>query len=92
MLVNVASFYIDKYQLTNAQFLTFTEQFDSWSRANIKRIFADATCLQHFAQPHVDELADQAVVNVSWFAAMAYCKAQGKCLPSLDKQLFCGAG
>ena len=83
--VSVPAFYLDKYQVTNAEYLEFTERFDQWSKANIKPIFADKTYMAHFAENDIGEIADQPVVNVSWFAARAYCKAQDKRLPTLDE-------
>jgi formylglycine-generating enzyme required for sulfatase activity len=83
--IDVELFYLDKYQVTNQQFIEFTQDYDKWSKAKIKPIFADPTYLQQFEQASVKEIAKQPVVNVSWFAATAYCKAQGKRLPSLDE-------
>ena len=82
-LIQVQPFYLDKFLVSNQQFLRFTLKFDKWSKHNIKPIFADATYLQQFEREDVLAIANQPVVNVSWFAAKAYCRAQGKRLPTL---------
>lgn len=84
-LVSVSEFYLDKYQVTNRQFYDFTQRNRRWLKANTKPIFADKTYLQQFEESVLQDIASQPVVNVSWFAAMAYCKAQGKRLPTLDE-------
>jgi formylglycine-generating enzyme required for sulfatase activity len=83
--IAVEPFYLDRYQVSNQQFINFTNEHDKWSKAKIKPIFADPTYLQQFDHANVKEIAQQPVVNVSWFAASAYCNAQGKRLPSLDE-------
>ena len=84
-VIQVAPFYLDKFQVSNQQFLDFTLRVDKWSKANIKPIFADASYLQQIEQQKIPDIANQAVVNVSWFAATAYCKSVGKRLPTLDE-------
>ena len=84
-VIAVAPFYLDKFQVSNQQFLDFTLRVDKWSKAKIKPIFADASYLHQLEQHEIADIAKQAVVNVSWFAATAYCKSAGKRLPTLDE-------
>ena len=84
-VITVAPFYLDKFQVNNQQFLNFTKSTTKWSKQNIKPIFAESTYLQQFELSNTEDIANQPVVNVSWFAAMAYCKAQNKRLPTLDE-------
>lgn len=84
-IITIAAFYLDTFQVNNQQFLDFTKSHTKWSRQNIKPIFAESTYLQHFELSNNKDIANQPVVNVSWFAAMAYCKAQNKRLPTLDE-------
>lgn len=89
-LIKVAPFYLDKFQVTNGEFLSFTNSYNQWSKAEVKPIFADSTYLQQITSANASEISEQPVVNVSWFAARAYCKAQDKRLPSLDEWEFAG--
>lgn len=93
-VITIAPFYLDKYQVNNQQFLNFTKSATKWSKQNIKPIFAEGNYLKQFTKANTrsntkdilsKDIARQPVVNVSWFAAMAYCKAQNKRLPTLDE-------
>ena len=89
-VITVAPFYLDKFQVNNQQFLDFTKSATKWSKQNIKPIFAESNYLKQFTGSNTKDIANreiarQPVVNVSWFAAMAYCKAQNKRLPTLDE-------
>lgn len=83
-LVTVADFELARTPVTNAQFLAFTREHFKWRRGLAPPIFADRNYLQHWAGPDRLGSADprQPVVNVSWFAADAYCRAQGARLPT----------
>ena len=86
--VEVQSFYLDIYPVTNAQFLEFVSANPSWRRSQAKRIFADGSYLRHWSGdldlgPQGEITKNSPVTNVSWFAALAYSKWRGKRLPSL---------
>lgn len=89
--VTVNAFYLDKHGVTNQQFEAFTLKFPQWDAANIKPIFADQQYLQMWQEPRASDFARQPVTYVSWFAARAYCKAQGKRLPSFDEWEYAGS-
>lgn len=90
-MVNVDGFYLDKFIVTNHQFKQFVEQHPQWQAANIKPIFADEQYLKLWHEPHPDNFEQQPVTFVSWFAARAYCKAQGKRLPSFNEWEYAGS-
>jgi formylglycine-generating enzyme required for sulfatase activity len=83
--VAVAPFLLDRTPVTNAQYLAFVRANPRWQRGAVPRLFVDegylalwtgATKLGPRAQPNAP------VVHVSWFAAKAYCEAQGARLPT----------
>lgn len=92
----VAPFYLDRYPVTNSQFLDFVIENAEWRRSQARSLFVDETYLSHWADDlnfGPDSLADRPVVNVSWFAAMAYAEWAGKRLPTTAEwELAAGAG
>lgn len=90
--VNIAvnAFYFDKYQVTNKQFLTFIDKHPKWEKNNVSSFFADQRYLHHLSGSNRETLSDSPVVNVSWYAALAYCKAEGKTLPTVDQWEYTG--
>jgi formylglycine-generating enzyme required for sulfatase activity len=86
-------FYIDKYPVTNAQFLEFVKENPEWRRSNIKKIFADKGYLNHWKDDldigeQSEIVKNSPVTNISWFAARAYAKWKNKRLPTLDEWEF----
>ncbi len=81
--VPVAPFALRATPVTVAQFAAFIETHPEWQRAQVAPLFADSSYLQDFeAQAHAADTAQQAVTNVSWFAAQAYCESEGARLPT----------
>jgi formylglycine-generating enzyme len=83
--VRVAPFELMRLPVTNADFLAFVRTHPRWRRDAVPRVFAESRYLSHWARPldlGADARPQQPVVWVSWFAASAYCKAQGAHLPS----------
>ena len=88
--VYVNSFYMDKYPVTNEEFLTFVEKYPKWSKFQVKPIFADANYLKHWDEDiwkdqNSASMKNSPVVNISWFAAKFYCESQNKHLPTDDQ-------
>ncbi len=83
--VYVSSFYMSKYPVTNSEFSDFISNNPDWSYDNIKLIFADKNYLSHWHENNIADFGDLPVVNVSWFAADAYCSYIGGRLPTLDE-------
>jgi len=87
----VSTFLLDVRQVTNAEFLAFIATHPEWQRSRVNRLFADSGYLRHWAgDVELGPLAlpDAPVTNVSWFAARAFLKDQGKRLPTLDEWEF----
>jgi sulfatase modifying factor 1 len=83
--VPVPAFWLDERPVTNAEFLEFVRAHPQWRRSAISPLFADAGYLRDWAGDL--ELGPGAgpnapVVRVSWFAARAFARAQGKRLPT----------
>jgi len=81
--VTVSSFYLDKRLVTNAQFEKFARENPSWQANRIAAQFHNGHYLEHWkANGAPPEQAKHPVVNVSWYAAVAYCQWKGKRLPT----------
>ncbi|HKU89447.1 MAG TPA: formylglycine-generating enzyme family protein [Steroidobacteraceae bacterium] len=80
----VPAFTMDRVPVTNADFARFVSTHPQWRRDRVARVFADAGYLQHWASDTAPApgAAKQPVTRVSWFAASAYCEAQGARLPT----------
>jgi formylglycine-generating enzyme required for sulfatase activity len=93
--VNVRPFAMDRRTVSNADFARFVAVHPQWRRDRVARVFADQGYLEHWqaaAQPG-DALAAQPVTRVSWFAAKAYCEAEGARLPTwYEWELVSAAG
>ncbi|HEZ4248762.1 TPA: formylglycine-generating enzyme family protein, partial [Neisseria meningitidis] len=95
-LIKVKPFKLDKYPVTNAEFAEFVNSHPQWQKGRIGSKQAEPAYLKHWMKngsrsyaPKAGELK-QPVTNVSWFAANAYCAAQGKRLPTIDEWEFAG--
>ena len=80
----VAKFLLDATLVSNADFLAFVTEHPAWRRDRVRKLFAEPTYLSQWRSAlDTGALEKRApVVEVSWFAAAAYCRAQGKRLPS----------
>jgi formylglycine-generating enzyme required for sulfatase activity len=92
-LITVSEFLLDITPVTNRQFFEFVQDKTAWQKNRIPKLFTEDTYLQHWQTTgniiKPDESENQAaVVNVSWFAAQAYCKDQGKRLPTVAEWEF----
>jgi formylglycine-generating enzyme required for sulfatase activity len=83
--VAVGAFLLDAKPVTNGQFLQFVGAHPAWQRSQAKRVFAEPGYLTHWAGDvalAAPDDGERPVTRVSWFAARAYCAAQGKTLPT----------
>jgi sulfatase modifying factor 1 len=90
----VDAFEMDRVAVTNAEFLEFVRAHPEWRRSRVSKLFADGAYLKHWQDdltlgPNVSPKSP--VVHVSWFAARAYLKTQGKTLPTVDQWEYAAA-
>ena len=86
--ITVAAFKMDEHAVTNLEFLEFVKANPEWRRSKVNRLFADTNYLRQWKSDlEIGEknknIYHSPVVNVSWFAAEAYCKWKHKRLPTI---------
>ena len=81
--VFISNFFIDQYEVTNAEFKEFIDAKPEWHPSNISPDLHDGNYLKHWVNgaPTARD-ANRPVTYVSWFAANAYAKFRGKRLPT----------
>ncbi len=90
--VAVSAFALDRDAVTQAQFAGFVRTHAEWRRSAVSREVADASYLAGWTSDVTPAgAADAPVTNVSWFAAKAYCEAQGKRLPTVNEWEYAAA-
>lgn len=83
--VRLRRYALDREPVTNAQFLAFVTAHPEWRRDRIPKLYAEASYLSHWAGPAslgAGARPRQPVTRVSWYAARAYCEANGARLPT----------
>ena len=81
--VVLADFYLDPYLVTNIQFKRFVDAKPQWQQDQIPTELHNGNYLKHWKDPEaLTTKPDHPVVNVSWYAAVAYCQWAGKRLPT----------
>ena len=81
--VYVDAFYMDKYEVTHLEFKEFLLQNPRWQKDRIEKSFRDANYLKDWnGNDYPEGKGDHPVVNVSWYAAMAYAQWANKRLPT----------
>ena len=81
--VYLDAFFMDIYEVTNAQVKTFVDANPQWSKDNIADKFHDGRYLAHWTgTDYPPGKAEHPVTFVSWYAAMAYAEWAGKRLPT----------
>ena len=81
--VHLDAFYMDKYEVTNAQFKAFVDANPQWQKDRIEDRFHDGDYLGDWTGNNYPAgKAEHPVAWVSWYAAMAYAEWAGKRLPT----------
>jgi len=79
----VAPYRMRATPVTRGEFKAFLRTYPQWRRENAPRVFVDADYLAGDGTLFTPDAADdQPITRVSWFAAQAFCEAEGARLPS----------
>lgn len=94
--IKVAPFLMDETAVTNLEFLEFVKANPQWRRSRINSFLADSNYLRHWESDLSigqanKNIYNSPVVNVSWFAARAYCKWKNKRLPDVAEWEYAGS-
>jgi len=87
----VKNFEMDDFPVTNQEYLVFVKKNSEWRKSMAVKVFIDKAYLQHWKSEL--ELGPKAiesgpVVNISWYAAKAFCENEGKRLPTVNEWEF----
>ena len=81
--VYVDAFYMDKYEVTNAQYKKFVDANRQWQKHHISNAYHDGDYLKDWeGNNYPSGKGNHPVVYVSWYAAMAYAQWANKRLPT----------
>jgi formylglycine-generating enzyme required for sulfatase activity len=89
--VEIEAFELDRFPVSQQDYLHFIADNPHWQRERIRGAFADDGYLRDWAAPHRPSDLAAPVVNVSWFAARAYCGSIGGRLPTVAEWEYVGA-
>lgn len=86
--LEIKSFFIDKYPVTNSQFNEFLKKNPKYQKSKIAKLVVDQRYLEHWSadiltEKEAKEIGDNPVSNVSWFVSKKYCQSLGRRLPTI---------
>jgi len=87
----ILSFYLDRYPVTQREYLEFVKQKPAWRKDRISRLLSDKGYLKDWSSSLEFgplKKPSEPVTQVSWFAAQEYCEWKGKRLPREEEWEF----
>lgn len=91
----VEAFRLDRDAVTRREYLAFVRANPQWRRSQVKAVFAERGSYLAAWRDDLDAgdeaQLDAPVTGISWFAARAYCAAQGKRLPTVAEWEYVAA-